>query len=43
MSIRNWFILGGIIWLLSVLLAFGVGKMSAQEGERAPIIIEKAR
>jgi hypothetical protein len=43
MSTRNWVILGLVFWILSIVLAFGLGQMSIEGGEVAPIIIEKAR
>lgn len=43
MSTRNWIIFGVVFWVLSVVLAFGLGQMSIKSGEVAPIIIEKAR
>ena len=43
MSTRNWVILGIVFWVLSVILAFGLGRISTESGEVAPIIIEKAR
>lgn len=42
MSTRNWIILAVVFWVLSITLAFGLGRLTAQKGERTPIIIEKA-
>lgn len=43
MSTRNWIIFGVVFWVLSVVLAFGLGQISKEGGEVVPIIIEKAR